>query len=85
MLGFEPLTVGGCCYTYSMNNNKNLKATRTLVKGDVFTYRGRVGTYRSSRSYPFPRGGAMYVSAYIDTDNGIECWDLNQAGSVQVH
>ena len=68
-----------------MNENKNRKATRTLTKGDTFTYRGKVGTYMASRSYAFPRGGVMYVSAYIETNGTIECWDLNQAGSVEIH
>lgn len=72
------------CYTSDMNNNENLKASSSLVLGDLFTYRGERACFLHYTGYARSTRYGVYRMAWVQTPDGQNVkWSLNQAGSVK--
>lgn len=80
-----PRTVSGVRYTYSMNNNKNRKASRNLTFGDFIIKDGEKAMFLHYTGYPRSTRYGVYRTAFVQTPDGENVqWSFNQAGSVEI-
>lgn len=68
-----------------MNNNKNLKASRSLTFGDHFILNGERGFFLHYTGATRSTRYGVYQTAYVrNADSNIVKWSFNQAGSVEI-